>query len=345
MSGAPHRQSERSKAFDYSIISIARINKCFQSSLQDDSAYQVALLQPNMTLLYPAHQRDHFVVRFCSGYRCDFGEGQLLGLDAGTIAEPGLYLVDRPVIYQARELRAANGSLVPLNSFYFRASANEVGLVYTGKLSWGATFLTIAAGAPVARLKLSVPDVFQSDVDEFGLSDFYIQPVGLGWRHAHSEMVTSYGIYIPTGRSALAGGKGLSSGEITHEFSLGGSQYFRDRILFLTALASYQLYTKQRGIDVTRGDMVQVQGGAGIKLLKQLVETGVASYALWQVRDHRGWDCHLCFVLHAIESTELDPRWRWLFRPSADNFACVTSGTSVCKRGRKVTSLLPTLIS
>ena len=101
-------------------------------------------------------------------------------------------------------------------------------------------------------------------------------------------MVTSYGIYLPTDRSLLAGGKGVSSGQITHEFSGGGSLYFKDRTNFLTALASYQRNTRQRGIDVTRGDAVQIQGGVGSKLFGQLAEAGLAGFAFWQVRDDRG---------------------------------------------------------
>ena len=101
-------------------------------------------------------------------------------------------------------------------------------------------------------------------------------------------MVTSYNLYLPTGRSPLAGGKGVSSGQITQEFSGGGAVYFNDRSQFLTALASYQLNTRQRGIDITRGDSVQIQGGIGTKLFRELAETGIAGYALWQVRDDRG---------------------------------------------------------
>ena len=100
--------------------------------------------------------------------------------------------------------------------------------------------------------------------------------------------MTSYGIYLPTGRSPLAGGQGVSSGQITHEFSGGGSVYIKDRSHFLTALASYQLNTRQRGIDITRGDSGQIQGGIGSKLFRELAETGIAGYALWQVRDDRG---------------------------------------------------------
>src|SRR6516162_59442 len=99
----------------------------------------------------------------------------LLGLDAGTIPEPGLYLVNRGAIYQARELRGASGNVVPLSAFYFRASADELGLTYTRKLSWGP-FLTIAVGAPTSRLKLKVADRLEAGVDRFGFGDVYVQP-------------------------------------------------------------------------------------------------------------------------------------------------------------------------
>ena len=61
----------------------------------------------------------------------------------------------------------------------------------------------------------------------------------------------------------------------------------------MTALASYQLNMRQRGIDITRGDSVQIQGGIGTKLFRESAETGVAGYALWQVRDDRGTELPL----------------------------------------------------
>jgi hypothetical protein len=143
-------------------------------------------------------------------------------------------------------------------------------------------------GGPIAQAKLNVQDRPEIGLDRFGLGDPYIQPIKLGWRKRRFDLVTSYGIYLPTGRSPLAGGKGISSGQITHEFSSGGSAYFRNRSHFLTVLASYQLNARQRGIDITRGDTVQIQGGAGTRLFGELAETGLAGYALWQVRDDRG---------------------------------------------------------
>ena len=149
-------------------------------------------------------------------------------------------------------------------------------------------FLTVTAGGPIAQVQLNIENRPDIGVDRLGLGDPYIEPFRLGWRKQRFDLVTSYSIYLPTGRSSLAGGKGVSSGAFTNEFSGGGSVYFNDRSHFLTALASYQLNTRQRGIDITRGDLVQVQGGIGTKLFSQLAETGVARYALSQVRDDRG---------------------------------------------------------
>jgi hypothetical protein len=212
----------------------------------------------------------------------------LLGLDAARIPEPGLYLVNRLAIYEAEKLRDRNGNLVPTAPFNLLGRAMVFGGSYTTKISGNSMFLTMTAGGPIAQVKLDIENRPEIGVDRLGLGDFYIQPFRLGWRKRRFDLVTSYGIYVPTGRSPLAGGKGVSSGQITQEFSSGGSIYFKDRSHFLTALASYQLYTRQRGIDITRGDSLQIQGGIGTRLFRELVETGIAGYALWQVRDDRG---------------------------------------------------------
>jgi len=212
----------------------------------------------------------------------------LLGLDAGRIPEPGLYLIDRLAIYEAEKLLDRNGNLVPTAPFNLRGLANAFGASYTRRISGNSMFLTMTVGGPIAKVKLDVENRPEIGIDRLGLGDPYIQPFRLGWRKQRFDLVTSYGIYLPTDRSALAGGKGVSSGQITQEFSGGGSVYFKDRSRFLTALASYQLNTRQRGIDITRGDSVQMQGGIGTKLFSELAETGIAGYALWQVRDDRG---------------------------------------------------------
>ena len=217
--------------------------------------------------------------------------GGVIGLDAGRIPEPGLYVADKVVSYEADELRDRQGNVIPVGQLELHALANGTGISYTTKLPHTGLFFTATAAAPVARFTLDVHDRPQAAVDRFGLTDIFLQPVRLGWRNDRFDVVGAYAVYLPTGRFPLAGGKGLSSGHVTHQFSAGGSIYAdQDRNVFLTALASYDLNLRKRGVDITRGDIVQVQGGAGVRRFNRVVEAGIAAHVLRQVRPDRGAD-------------------------------------------------------
>jgi hypothetical protein len=218
----------------------------------------------------------------------------LIGLDAGKIPEPGLYLLDRFALYEASELRDRLGEIIPIGELRLQALSNAVGLSYTIKLPRKSLSLTATAAGPIARFRLNVQDRPETSFDRFGLADIYVQPARLGWRQDHFDLIGSYGLYLPTGLFTLAGGKGVSAGHVTHEFSAGGSIYAdKNRRNFVTALASYDLNLRKRGVDITRGDTLQIQGGVGVSRFNQRVEAGLAGYALWQVRDDRGADLPL----------------------------------------------------
>jgi hypothetical protein len=118
--------------------------------------------------------------------------------------------------------------------------------------------------------------------------------VGLDRCVPTADLVGSYAFYLPTGVSPLAGGKGLSAGHVTHEFSAGGSLFAnKKRTSFLSALASYDRNLRKRGIDVTRGDTFQIQGGAGVSRFNRVLEAGLAGHGLWQVHADHGADLPL----------------------------------------------------
>ncbi len=216
----------------------------------------------------------------------------LIGLDAGRIPEPGLYLVGRVVDYEANELRDRNGNVIPIANFHLHGLSSAVGISYTVNLKQSSVSLTATAAAPVARVRLNISDRPEASFDRFGLADIYIQPVRLGWRGDRFDLVSSYAVYLPTGAFLL--GKGVSSGHVTHEFSGGGSIYAnRNSGIFLTALASYDVNLRKRDIDITRGDTFQIQGGVGLNFLDQVIEVGAAGHGLWQVRPDRGADVPL----------------------------------------------------
>jgi hypothetical protein len=83
----------------------------------------------------------------------------------------------------------------------------------------------------------------------------------------------------------------VSTGQVTHQFSGGGSLFAdKNRTAFVTALGSYDFNLRKRSIDITRGDVFQIQGGTGVSRANRAVELGMAGYALWQIRDDRGAD-------------------------------------------------------
>ena len=211
-----------------------------------------------------------------------------VGLDAGTQPEEGVYAGDRFFYYSADRLRDRHGDPVPVKGLEIGAYANVVGISGTLKPE-GAPYLSSALAVPVAWLSTRA-DVPPTDVDLFGLGDIFVQPLMVGWRSQRLDTVASYSFYAPTGQAER---KGLGQPQWTQQFSMGGTLFFdSERAFRLSALASYNLHHRKIGIDITRGDSVQLQGGLGGRLF-QVLDVGLVGYALWQVADDRGSDLPL----------------------------------------------------
>jgi hypothetical protein len=211
-----------------------------------------------------------------------------VGLDAGTQPAEGVYAGDRFFYYSANRLRDPQGDVRPVQGLEIDAFANVVGISGTLKAE-GLPYLSAAFAVPVAWVSTRA-DVPPTDVARTGLGDIFVQPLMVGWRSTRFDAVTSYSFYAPTGQLNR---KGLGQPQWTQQLSLGGTVFFDDdRAFRLSALASYNIYHQKIGIDITRGDTVQVQGGLGGRLF-QVLDVGVAGYALWQVGDDHGPDLPL----------------------------------------------------
>jgi hypothetical protein len=214
----------------------------------------------------------------------------LIGLDAGKAPDPGFYLIDRFITYDADQLRDRRGEVVPVKGLRLGVLANGFGVAWAIELPKLGTRASATVAAPLVDVRVN-SDRPEASVERFGLADVFIQPLKLGWRRERFDAVMSYALYVPTGKSPLAGGRGVSNGQFTHEFAGGGTYYFDERrAWYLTALASYQLNQQKRGIDLTRGDTFQVQGGMGVSVFDRRLDVGIVGYALSQVRDDRGAD-------------------------------------------------------
>lgn len=210
-----------------------------------------------------------------------------IGINAGVQPEPGLYVLDRFLLYSASTIKDRNGESVPVRGLEIDAVANVLGVSYTVKPK-GAPYFSFSAGVPVASVSLN-SDLPVASVDRSGFGDAIVQPVKIGWRAKHYDAVGSYTAYVPTGEFEPRR-IGVGRGFWTHQFSLGGAVYpHKDRTRRASALVSYDLNGWKRDINIKRGNTMQVQGGAGI-VFSKVVLVGVAGFALWQVSDDEGRD-------------------------------------------------------
>jgi hypothetical protein len=211
-----------------------------------------------------------------------------LGIRAGVLQPAGVYVGARLIGYNATEVADRNGNRLPIG---LNADALGGGFDFsaTFEVKPLSTYVGAAVGISTARLDAHTENP-RLDARRGGFSDLAVQPIRLGWRTHHFDILTSYGFYAPTGRFDPSGDVGLGQGQWTHELNLGGAVYFdQERTWYLSAVGSLDVNMRKRGIDLTRGTTIQVQGGAG-KTLFRLLDVGIASYALWQVSDDSGAD-------------------------------------------------------
>src|SRR5690606_19585014 len=131
-----------------------------------------------------------------------------------------------------------------------------------------APYLGFAFGLPLADISVNANDP-RIAVDRSGFADIFVQPLKLGWRFPRGDVVTSYAFYAPTGRFAPRGRAGVGRGFWSHQFSLGGAIFAgRERQIRASALLSYDINLRKRDIDIRRGNTLQIQGGAGVRVAR-----------------------------------------------------------------------------
>ena len=258
------------------------------------------MLRPDVVVLRPCPQWTAPVAAAATLLACGSASAQqvvghkvggTLGLGAGSQPDPGVYIVDQFVDYAAERLIGPRGNTIPLG-LRLDAFSENLGIGGTFEVPRLATYVSASVGVPMARVSLNTQRP-EASIDLFGLGDLYVQPLRLGWRAPHLDVVLGYGFYAPTAPHEPGGTDGVGSAQWTHEASLGATITFdQDRIWALSALASYEVNGRKLDADVTRGQNLQIQGGLGAKV-RPYLDVGVAAYGFWQATLDRGADLPL----------------------------------------------------
>ena len=211
-----------------------------------------------------------------------------MGLNAGSQAPPGLWVVPMVYAYSADTLRDGNGDrFAPLGGGgSIDTEAAVLGLLYTTEYKILGGSYGFSVWPSVTNNALGLP-ILPTDVGaSTGLGDLYIQPMVLGWNTQRADFTAGLGVYAPVGEFDIEGDSNRGLGMWSYEI-FGGTTLYLDeaKTWNLAALAAYETHGKKDGTDIRVGDILTIEGGLGKSFMDGSVNIGLAFYGQWKITD------------------------------------------------------------
>ena len=219
-----------------------------------------------------------------------------VGLNAGTLPDPGISFVNISQAYSASTLNDANGRARPIqgtysfwvveNIFYYVPNIKVLG----GHLAFGIAQPTFANGS------VTLPQ-FGLSFGGFGLADTYVQPFTLGWSAKRITFYGGYAFFAPTGRYTAGATNNVGSGYWGNHFITGTTLYLtKNQGTSANLFTDWEFHGSRdevNGARITPGQAFTTEWGLGQALpLKKdqslLAQLGGVGYDQWQVSANRG---------------------------------------------------------
>ena len=210
------------------------------------------------------------------------------GLQSGTQAPPGFYVVPLYYDYSADTLRDGNGDRFdPLGGGgSLDAGAMIVGGLWVSEKKFLGGTYGFSVWPGVTNNALELPALQTNSKTSTGLADIYIQPVILGWNKAQADFTAGLGIYAPTGEFEAGGDSNRGLGMWSYEIFGGTTLYFDEaRTWHFAATAFYETHGEKDGTDIRVGDILTLEGGLGKSFMDGAANAGIAYYAQWKLTD------------------------------------------------------------
>jgi hypothetical protein len=206
------------------------------------------------------------------------------GLKAGSQAPPGGYVVVPLYFYSADSVKGRNGTEVLHGSL--DSTVGGLGLnVVTKKKVAGASYGVLVV-LPFANNRLQGTEIDMNPGG--GITDMYVQPLSLGWHLKRADVTAGYGIYIPTGRYEDGASNNTGLGMWGQELFAGTTVYLDEaKAWHVATLASLDFQSKKKDSETKVGNILNLEGGVGVSLLKGLASTGLAYYGTFKLTDDR----------------------------------------------------------
>jgi hypothetical protein len=209
-----------------------------------------------------------------------------MGMNAGTQAPPGFFVIPMFYDYSADTVRDNNGDrFAPLDgSGNIGANAAIAGLVWvTEKKIFGGTY-SVSVWPGVTNNAMELPALETRAKASTGLADLYIQPINLGWNTPRADFVAGIGLYAPTGDYDADSDTNRGLGMWSYELFGGTTVYFDEaKTWSFAAFGAYETHGKKDGTNIRVGDIFTLEGGFGKSFMDGAMSVGLAYYAQWKI--------------------------------------------------------------
>jgi hypothetical protein len=174
--------------------------------------------------------------------------------------------------------------------------------------TWAALLLPVFGNSSVgAALATELNEGLDPETSQFGMGDWYFQPLWFGWHLEHFDFSLAYGFHAPTGKYdtdprtfpvlgtvRVESLDNIGLGFWTNQFQSAASWYpWVNKATAVAIAVTYEIHSEKEDFHVTPGQDVSLNWGISqyLPLDKDqtwLVEVGPAGYDQWQVTSDDG---------------------------------------------------------
>ena len=217
------------------------------------------------------------------------------GLQNGSQGPPSISLILPVYGYSTDTVKDDDGETIG-NDPHITASFIGAGVVgvtnfKTLGANWG--FQVVPVDFMKSRIEAASLDV----PGGFHFSDIIIQPLQLGWQKPRVDYTVGYGFVAPTGEWELGGDENGGLGMWSNYFQAGTTLRLDAKHQWTTSmLATYEIHTHKKDLDLKAGDILTVEGGTGRTWMKkvegshlpQITNFGLVYYGQFKVTADSG---------------------------------------------------------
>jgi hypothetical protein len=186
--------------------------------------------------------------------------------------------------YSADKVKDRNGETLPTNASldgsFFGVGYSQV----THKKILGANYGFTVLFPAGANNRIQGTEIDANP--GAGLTDSVLAPISLGWHFKRADAITSYTIFVPTGRYEDGASNNTGLGMWGHEIGVGTTVYLtEDRKFHAATLATFNFQSKKEDSETKVGNQMNLEGGMGGDFMHGGLTAGLVYYATFKLTD------------------------------------------------------------